>query len=92
VSITIDKCAEIIIRSVLGTCNDPFLEIEQLIEEGYIPSEFFYSNELPILYRVDTEMFTCDCCGWNYEISELSDTVDLTCINCYGDDQCTKKH
>lgn len=83
------EIADKILNGCLGGCNDPFLYADQLIEDGDITQEDFQSQESEIWSLVDDQMFTCDVCGWNCWMSELSyeasDMGNSVCDNCYGE-------
>lgn len=79
---TIEQVAELIFQGAVGTTIDPFQVIDELIDAGDFSQEFFNENEISILNILDDQMFTCECCGWNYWISEVSDEEDGVCNDC----------
>lgn len=79
------EAANIIYDRICGTPEDIMAGIDILIEEGDIDQEFFRVNELAILDIVDSNMFNCAICGWNYESSDMSmssNMADTICNNC----------
>lgn len=83
------EAADLIYDRVCGTPEDIMMAVDIIIEEGEIDQNFFRVNEMEILGIVDSNMFNCAICGWNYEISEVSlnasNMADLICNNC-GDE------
>lgn len=83
VSMTPLQVAGLIYNRVCGSCDDPFMVIDMMIEEGDLNRDFFKTNEIPILSELDNMMFTCEVCGWNYDISEHSSNG--MCYSCEDD-------
>lgn len=76
--------AQMIIDDVVGTPRSVFGYIDEMIEDGTISKEEYHLNEVKILHDVDSEMFECSCCGWNYWIFEMGEEDEL-CTDCAGD-------
>lgn len=39
-------------------------------------------EDIQLMNQVDDLMFNCDCCGWWFDISEMSD-ADQICTDCW---------
>lgn len=82
----VDDLVEDLYAHLVGSCEDPIGYIDQLIESGELDRSFYLKNEVEILGKLDERMFTCEVCGWNYEISDISDRGDENvCNNCEDD-------
>lgn len=75
-----DDIANLIIDGCVGTCQDIFGYIDLLIANGDFTQEDFNSQEQSILNIVDSEIFTCESCGWNCEIPDMSEK-DYACAD-----------
>ena len=82
--------AELVYERACGTSEDIHSSIDYMIEDGEIDRDFYKANELDILSIIDSLMFSCSNCGWNYPISEVSynqsTMADLVCEDCEKDD------
>lgn len=78
--------ADLIYDHVHGTCLDLMQAIDEMIENGDFSREQFLSNELEILRLVDDRMFNCECCGWNFETSEMS-WQEMICEHCVDEEE-----
>lgn len=75
------KIAETIIDRVVGTCDDMFMIVEDMIVEGELSQEQWDLHEPEILKLVDAEMFRCETCSWNLYTWEMSENA-YTCNDC----------
>lgn len=79
--LTSRQVAEFIYSRVCGTCEDTLMSIDYFIQDGEIEKSFYKDNEAEILNILDSLMFSCEQCEWNYEICEMSEK-DMVCNDC----------
>jgi hypothetical protein len=70
-----------LIQELQGT----IARLDATTEEMFGISSF--DLDMETLEALDQEIFCCECCGWWYEIGELSREVDedMVCQECEGD-------
>lgn len=71
-----------IIDYLQGTCNTLDGAVEIIID-GNLDSSDLSMEELEYL---DDRIFLCECCGWWYEVSEMSEQ-DQYCDDCFETDE-----
>lgn len=80
------EIVDLIYERVCGTCDDAISRIQDMIETGEIDEKLYYANELEILGQLDSSMFYCDVCGWNFDMGDISleasNMGSSICSNC----------
>lgn len=76
--ITEQKKADII-EDLRGTCQTLNVVLEKHEAEEL-------EDDKQFLEELDNTVFCCECCGWWYEIWEMSDSHSWECVDCYPED------
>lgn len=91
----IDRVADQIVQDLLGSCSgrpDEQTLLNALYNMGKISSEthdsadvskLWFKVEDTVLRVIDESIFLCECCGWWYDRSDLSDQQYNICQDCY---------
>ncbi len=73
---TYNQTAEFIAYELMGSCKSLY-EVLEDHDMGHAENDISFCSE------IDSLAFQCTCCGWWYEISEMSiETDEWICLDC----------
>ena len=76
------------IDHIRGSSNDIMSAMDTWIEDGHMTQQEFNINEYEILAMIDSQVFTCVCCGWTFNVDEMGKDTnggELQCESCADD-------
>ena len=72
-----EKFLEGIVEDLMGSCQS----LEDALDKHYMELDDLSMKDLEY---IDDAIFVCDCCGWWYDLGEISIIIEdaLVCMGC----------